>query len=41
MSKNLTAQQIKDQIRASIKRDNERGIWVNFWYFLDYNTWTC
>lgn len=31
MNKNLTLEQIKQQIRESIKKDNAVGIWLSFW----------
>ena len=31
MNKNLTTEQIREQIRASIKRDNQVGVWLSFW----------
>ena len=31
MNKNLTTEQIRAQIRESIKRDNQQGIWFSFW----------
>jgi hypothetical protein len=31
MNKNLTTEQIREQIRASIKHDNKVGVWLSFW----------
>jgi len=31
MNKHLTVEQIREQIRASIKRDSAKGIWISFW----------
>lgn len=31
MNKHLTVEQIREQIRESIKRDSARGIWYSFW----------
>lgn len=31
MNKHLTVEQIREQIRERIKRDNAVGIWKSFW----------
>lgn len=36
--KNLTAQQMREQIRAQIKKDSQEGIWWNFWRNLELNS---
>jgi hypothetical protein len=31
MNKNLSLEQVREQIRQSIKRDSQVGVWLNFW----------
>lgn len=38
MSK-LTAEQMKEQIRASIKQENMKGLWWNFWRNIEFNSY--
>lgn len=38
MNKNLTVEQIREQIRAGIKRDNQIGIWRSFWRDIFFTT---
>lgn len=37
--KKQTLEQLRQQIRDSIKRENQRGIWESFWRDIELLSW--